>query len=233
MPINALSQWGITALLFAVLGGLIWKNFAAQAPTQTLPPAPFDQRFTDFTARAFNPTGALAWTLTGSTLTHLTYDQGYQIRTPDFLLQARDANTPPWRLTAPTGTGNETLSEVLLSGGVEGSRAAFESKAKGGMQGAIKFTTAALTLKPKQQIALSQDPAHFAELDRNNQPLWTSDSTGFSLDYATNIFRQASVRDQYNRPKIEHGSNPIPTSAIPLQERNLNVTPPPPILHAP
>ncbi|MGC8697842.1 MAG: LPS export ABC transporter periplasmic protein LptC [Halothiobacillus sp.] len=210
MPINALSQWGITALLFAVLGGLIWKNVSVQPPAQNLPPAPFDQRFTDFTARAFNPAGALAWTLTGSTLTHLTSDQGYQIRSPDFLMQARDADTPPWRLTAPTGTANEPLSEVLLEGGVEGSRAAFNSKAKGGMQGAIKFTTAALTLKPKQQMALSQDPTHFAELDRKNQPLWTSDSTGFSLNYAANLFKQDSVRDQYNRPKIEHGSNQNP-----------------------
>jgi lipopolysaccharide export system protein LptC len=213
MPINALlSQWGITALLFAVLGGLIWKNFAAQPATQNAPPAPFDQRFTDFTARAFNPAGALAWTLTGSRLTHRTGDQGYQFRTPDFLLQARDADTPPWRLTAPTGTANETLSEVQLEGGVQGSRAAFNSETKGGMQGALVFTTAALTLKPSQQIALSQDPTHFAELGRNNQPLWTSDSTGFNLDYATNIFKQVSVRDQYNRPKIERGSDQTPSN---------------------
>jgi len=212
MP-NALSQWGITALLFAVLGGLIWKNFAAQPPAQNLPPAPFDQQFTEFTARAFNPAGALAWTLTGSRLTHQPDDQGYRIHTPDFLLEVRDADTPPWRLTAPTGTGNETLSEVRLEGGVEGSRAAFDSKAKGGMQGALVLTTAALTLKPSQQIALSQDPTHFAELDRKNQPVWTSDSNGFSLDYATNIFKQASVHDQYNRPNIERGSHQKPSNS--------------------
>lgn len=211
MPINALSQWGVAALLFAVLGGLIWKNFVAQPATQNLTLAAFDQRFTDFTARAFNPDGALAWTLTGSSLTHQTGDQGYQFHTPDFLLQARDADTPPWRLTAPTGTANETLSEVQLEGGVHGSRAAFDSKAKGGRQGALVFTTEALTLKPSQQIALSQDPTHFAELDRHNQPLWTSDSTGFSLNYANNIFKQASVRDQYNRPQIERGSDQLPS----------------------
>ena len=229
MSVNSLSQWGITALLFAVLGGLIWHNYAAQTPAAQAAPPPFDQRFTDFTARAFNPEGALSWTFTGASLRHLANDQGYAFVAPDFLLQARNPNTPPWRLTAPTGTANENLSTVLLQGGVHGQRAAAQTTAatesqkasKSTTQGELTFKTEALTIKPRQQVAQSTDSSQFAELDRKNQPLWISESTGFHLDYAQNIFKQTAVRDQYNRPAMVQNTAPShrtnPPSAVGAQ----------------
>lgn len=210
MPANTLGQFGIAALLFALLGGLLWKNFLSQSPTASLRPAEFDQRFTDFTAREFSVQGALVWTLSGRTLRHLTGDQGYRFSDPDFLLQARDAASPPWRLTAPQGSANEDLSQVLLEGGVKGSRAAFDSQAthqQGNNQGELIFSTAALSIKPRLQEAMSHDPTHFAELNPGNRPLWTSDSADFHLNYTAQLFQQTQVRDHYNHPNLQNSAS--------------------------
>lgn len=187
-------QFLIATVLFVLLGLLVWKNYLAPHQVATTTPAVFDQQFSDFTARQFNQKGELEWTVSGSRLNHLTEDKGYRFTQVECLLESKEKNTPPWRLSAPTGSADEGLSVVHLTGGVEGHRA---PTAK---QGALFFDTQAMMIRPRKQTAESNDPTHLAEISSNGHSRWTSDSSGFNLNYDTQVFEQSKVRDHYNRP---------------------------------
>jgi len=194
MSFQQVGQFLLAVALFALLGLLIWKNYLAPKPEVAAIPAVFDQQFTDFTARQFNVTGGLDWTVSGSRLNHLTEDKGYRFDQVECLLESKEKNTPPWVLTAPTGSANERLTTVELTGGVEGHRA------PSGNQGALVFGTRTLTIHPQEQKASSNDPTHLAEMNPDDQARWTSDASAFNLNYDTQVFQQSEVRDHYNRP---------------------------------
>ncbi len=194
MSFQQIGQFLIAAALFALLGLLVWKNYLAPKPEVATTPAAFDQQFTDFTARQFDQSGGLEWTVSGSRLNHLTGDKGYRFNQVDFLLAGKEKNTPPWRLSAPKGSADEHLDTVELAGGVEGHRA------PSGHQGALVFGTQAMTIRPQEQKAFSHDQTHLAEMDTDDQPRWTSDSSTFNLNYDTQVFQQSRVHDHYNRP---------------------------------
>lgn len=194
MSFQQIGQFFIAVGLFALLGLLVWKNYLAPRQEAATTPAVYDQQFTDFTARQFNQNGGLEWTVSGSQLDHLTKDKGYRFNQVECLLESKEENTPPWRLSAPTGSADERLTTVELTGGVEGHRA------PSGNQGALVFGTQTMTIRPQEQKAASIDPTHLAEMNNKGQPRWTSDSSAFNLNYATQVFQQTKVRDHYNRP---------------------------------
>lgn len=194
MSFQQIGQFFIAVGLFALLGLLVWKNYLAPRQEAATTPAVYDQQFTDFTARQFNQNGGLEWTVSGSQLDHLTKDKGYRFNRVECLLESKEENTPPWRLSAPTGSADERLTTVELTGGVEGHRAPSMN------QGALVFGTQTMTIQPQEQKAASIDPTHLAEMNNKGQPRWTSDSSAFNLNYATQVFQQTKVRDHYNRP---------------------------------
>lgn len=194
MSFQKVGQFFIAVALFALLGLLIWKNYLAPKQEAAATPAIFDQQFTDFTARQFNQKGGLEWTVSGSQLNHLTKDKGYRFNQVECLLESKEKNAPPWRLSAPTGSADERLTTVELTGGVEGHRA------PSGNQGALVFGTRTMTIQPQEQKAASNDPTHLAEMSTDGQPRWTSDSSAFNLNYDSQVFQQSKVRDHYNRP---------------------------------
>lgn len=184
----------LSVVLFALLGFLMWKNYFAPQQEAATKPAAFDQQFTDFTARQFNKNGELAWNVHGSELNHLTEDKGYRFKQVACLLESKDKNAPPWRLSAPSGSADERLTTVELTGGVKGHRAPTVN------QGALIMSTQSMTIKPQKQTVSSRDPTALSEINHKEQPRWTSDSDGFKLDYSTQVFQQLKVRDHYNRP---------------------------------
>lgn len=194
MSFQQVGQFFIAVVLFALLGLLVWKNYLAPKQEVATTPAAFDQQFTDFTARQFNQNGGLEWTVSGSQLNHLTEDKGYRFNQVECLLESKEENTPPWRLSAPTGSADERLTTVELTGGVEGHRA------PSGAQGALVFGTRTMTIQPQEQKASSEDPTRIAEMNTDGQPRWTSNSSAFNLNYDTQVFQQSEVRDHYNRP---------------------------------
>jgi lipopolysaccharide export system protein LptC len=194
MSFQQVGQFFIAAALFALLGILVWKNYIAPKQEVASIPAAFDQRFSDFTARQFNRKGALDWTVSGSQLNHLTDDKGYRFNQVECLLESKENNAPPWRLSAPTGSADERLTSVELTGGVEGHRAA------SGNQGALVFGTRTMTIQPQEQKAASTDPTRLAEMNTDGQPRWTSNSSAFNLNYNNQVFQQSKVHDHFNRP---------------------------------
>ncbi|WP_407275301.1 LPS export ABC transporter periplasmic protein LptC [Halothiobacillus sp. DCM-1] len=198
-----LGQTALALGLFGVLGLMLWKNYGEQHGAAPIGPAPFDQRFTDFSARQFTAQGELNWLITGARLDHLTGDRGYTARDLDALLYSlRSPKSPPWHIHADTGTADEKLSEIHLQGAVQGTRAPTAS------QGELRFTTDALTLWPSQDRAASTTESTLSELTHTGQPRWQSTAQRFTLEYQAQTLTQSQVIDRYNPPRAAPGASP-------------------------
>ncbi|HUX81884.1 MAG TPA: LPS export ABC transporter periplasmic protein LptC [Halothiobacillus sp.] len=194
MPQNALSQTLLAVLLFVLLGFLLWRNTLTPGTGELKHEAETDQRFTGFVARQFGVMGNLQWTLNGTAVQHGTGDRGYDMQNPVITVEDRQQNTPPWQLSAPLGTANAALTEIRLTDGVTGQRAAYNR------QGPLRFTTKTLLIEPKTQTAHSADNSRFAELGTDGNPVWHSNSIGFRLNYKDQRLDQFQVRDHYQPP---------------------------------
>lgn len=196
MPQNVISQITLATLLFVVLGFLVWRNNLEHAGPQTGHAAETDQRFTGFVARQFGASGQLQWTLHGKTVQHDTGDRGYAMSAPELIVTDRQHAGPPWRLSAPIGTANEALTDIRLSGGVIGQRAAYNR------QGPLRFRSETLDISPRTDTARSDDKSRFAELDDQGNPVWSSDATSFRLNYREQRLEQSQVQDSYRPAAI-------------------------------
>lgn len=200
---SLVGQTLLALLLFGVLGGLLWKNYGEQTASAPLNPAPFDQRFTDFSARQFTAAGNLNWLMTGAGLDHLTGDRGYTAHALDVLLYPpKNPASPPWHLRADNGTANETLEEIQLRGQVSGTRAPYQA------QGELQFDTSALTLWPKTDQAASTTQSTVFERANTGAPRWQSTAQGFTLNYLQQTLTQSQVIDRYNPPRAAPGASP-------------------------
>ncbi|MDA3878134.1 MAG: LPS export ABC transporter periplasmic protein LptC [Halothiobacillus sp.] len=208
MPQNALSQTFLAVLLFVLLGFLLWRNTLNPSTGALKQVAETDQRFTGFVARQFGVNGDLQWTLNGTAVQHGTGDRGYDMQNPVITVEDRQQQTPPWQLSAPLGTADAALTEIRLSGGVTGQRAAYNQ------QGPLRFTTKTLLIEPKTQTAHSADNSQFAELGKGGNPIWHSESIGFRLNYKDQHLEQFKVRDHYQPPAITN------THAIPTKQQS-------------
>jgi len=203
-------------VLTAVVAALAWFNLRERQTVTSGQTARVDQRFTDFTGTQFGQDGAVRWKLTGNRLEHLTRKAGYRIQQPAFSFHDEKQPGPPWTLTAPTGTADNDLKKILLSGGVVGKRAAWDN------HGQLNLRTAELTIKPNQRKASSQTDTTFSETrpDGGGRQVWRSHSQGFALDYNSQILQQSRVDDRLE-PHRDAGQkrHQSPRTTPPISEK--------------
>lgn len=193
------------ALLAVLVAALAWINLHDRQAPSHQDTANVDQQFSDFTATQFGHDGTAQWQLTGTTLEHLRHQAGYRIQQPAFRFHDSKQPGPPWTLTAPSGTADNDLTQLLLTGGVVGKRAAW------GDHGQLNLHTERLTIKPKRRKAMSHTRTVFSETrpHQGGLTVWRSQSDGFTLDYDSQILQQSRVEDRLE-PRFDASYTPPP-----------------------
>ncbi len=195
-------------LLGALVAGLAWYNLRQQVVVERPTTAQVDQSFRGFTAVQYDAAGQSQWQLTGQALEHLRQHGGYRITQPEILFSDSKQPGPPWVLSAPKGVADNNLTQVVLSGGVNGKRAPWSD------HGQLNLRTEQLTIAPKQRQAHSDVATVFSETrpSSDKDVVWRSRSNGFSLDYDQQILQQSRV-DDWLAPKTAR--HPEPTVSKP------------------
>lgn len=187
----------LSALLLAIIAGAIqWydrsSSHAQQAATHSQQVAP-ESIVSGFAQTTFAETGALQYQLRAEKVTHFSRQAAAEMTKPDILFYRAQADQDAsgeqaaidWQASAASGVIREDQDTLTLSGDVR------VTKPLSGEQ-ALKFDTESLTIKPKAEVASTEDPVTVT------QALHVTRATGLHIDIANGKVELLSqVRSQY------------------------------------